>query len=138
MKICVVGAGAIGGLLAARLQHAGEDGIVIGRGPQLAAIKADGLKLLEKRGNEIVASVKATDKIAEVGPQDLVILGMKAHQVEAVVLDLKQLYGPDTMVLTAQNGIPWWYFFKHGGEYEGRQLKSVDPTGAIAANLPIE
>lgn len=138
MKICVVGAGAIGGLLAAKLQNAGEDVSVIARGPHLAAIRANGLKLIEEDGNEIVARVKATDKIAEAGPQDLVILGMKAHQVEAVVVDLKQLYGPETMVLTAQNGIPWWYFFKVGGAYEGRQLKSVDPTGSIAANLPIE
>lgn len=138
MKICVVGAGAIGGLLAAKLQHAGEDVSVIARGPHLAAIKSNGLKLIEETDSEITASVKATDKIADAGPQDLVILGMKAHQVEAVVVDLKQLYGPDTMVLTAQNGIPWWYFFKHGGPFEGRQLQSVDPTGAIAANLPIE
>jgi 2-dehydropantoate 2-reductase len=138
MKVCVVGAGAIGGLLAAKLQHAGEDVSVIARGAHLAAIKASGLKLIEEGGNEIVAPVRATDKIAEAGPQDLVILGMKAHQVEAVVVDLKQLYGPDTMVLTAQNGIPWWYFYKVGGAYEGRQLKSVDPNGAIAANLPIE
>ncbi len=138
MKICVVGAGAIGGLLASKLQHAGEDVSVIARGAHLAAIKSNGLKLIEEDGNEIVAPVKATDKIAEAGQQDLVILGMKAHQVEAVVVDLKQLYGPETMVLTAQNGIPWWYFFKVGGEFEGRQLKSVDPNGAIAANLPIE
>jgi 2-dehydropantoate 2-reductase len=138
MKICVVGAGAIGGLLAAKLEHAGEDVSVIARGPHLAAIRAGGLKLIEEDGNEVVARVKATDKIGDAGPQDLVILGMKAHQVEAVVVDLKRLYGPDTMVLTAQNGIPWWYFFKHGGAYEGRQLKSVDPNGAIAANLPID
>jgi 2-dehydropantoate 2-reductase len=138
MKICVVGAGAIGGLLAAKLQHAGEDVSVIARRAHLDAIKANGLKLIEEGGNEIVARVKATDKIGEAGPQDLVILGMKAHQLEAVVVDLKQLYGPETMVLTAQNGIPWWYFHKTGGEYEGRRLTSVDPTGAIAKNLPIE
>jgi 2-dehydropantoate 2-reductase len=138
MKICVVGAGAIGGLLAVKLQHAGEEVSVIARGPHLAAIKANGLKLIEEGGNEIVAPVKVTDRIAEAGHQDLVILGMKAHQVEAVVVDLKQLYGPETMVLTAQNGIPWWYFFKHGGPFEGRQLQSVDSNGAIAANLPIE
>jgi 2-dehydropantoate 2-reductase len=138
MKICVVGAGAIGGLLAAKLQQAGEQVSVIARGPHLAAIKANGLKLIEENGSEVVARVAATDKIAEAGPQDLVILGMKAHQVAAVVNDLKHLYTPDTMVLTAQNGIPWWYFFKHGGPYEGRQLDSVDPGGTVAANLPIE
>jgi 2-dehydropantoate 2-reductase len=137
MKICVVGAGAIGGLLAAKLQQAGEQVSVIARGPHLAAIKANGLKLIEENGSEVVARVAATDKIAEAGAQDLVILGMKAHQVAAVVTDLKHLYTPETMVLTAQNGIPWWYFFKHGGAYEGRQLESVDPGGVVAANLPI-
>lgn len=137
MKICVVGAGAIGGLLAAKLQQAGEDVSVIARGPHLAAIKSSGLRLVEETG-EIVASVAATDKIAEAGKQDLVILGMKAHQVAAVVNDLEHLYTPDTMVLSAQNGIPWWYFFKHGGPYEGRRLQSVDPGGTVADGLPIE
>lgn len=138
MRICVVGAGAIGGLLAAKLQQTGEQVSVIARGPHLAAIKANGLKLIEEGGNEVVAKVTATDKIAEAGPQDLVVLGMKAHQVAAVAADLKALYTADTMVLTAQNGIPWWYFFKHGGAYEGRQLESVDPGGVVAANLPVE
>lgn len=138
MKICVVGAGAIGGLLAAKLQYAGEDVSVIARGPHLAAIKSSGLRLIEETGGEIVAPVHATDKIAEAGKQDLVILGMKAHQVAAVVNDLEHLYTPDTMVLTAQNGIPWWYFFKHGGAYEGRRLQSVDPGGTVADGLPIE
>jgi len=138
MKICVVGAGAIGGLLAAKLQQVGEQVSVIARGPHLEAIKANGLKLIEEDGSEVVARAAATDKIAEAGPQDLVILGLKAHQVAAIVNDLKHLYTPDTMVLTAQNGIPWWYFFKHGGPYEGRQLDSVDPGGTVAANLPIE
>jgi len=138
MKICVVGAGAIGGLLAAKLQQVGEQVSVIARGPHLEAIKANGLKLIEEDGSEVVARAAATDKIAEAGPQDLVVLGLKAHQVAAIVNDLKHLYTPDTMVLTAQNGIPWWYFFKHGGPYEGRQLDSVDPGGTVAANLPIE
>lgn len=138
MKICVVGAGAIGGLLAAKLQQAGEEVSVIARGPHLAAIKSSGLKLIEESGREIVAQVRATDRIAEAGKQDLVILGMKAHQVGAVVGDLEHLYTPDTMVLTAQNGIPWWYFFKHGGPYEGRRLESVDPGGTVANGLPIE
>jgi 2-dehydropantoate 2-reductase len=142
MKICVVGAGAIGGLLAAKLAHAGEDVTVIARGPHLAAIRANRLKLIEENGQgavqEIVAKVAATDRIAEAGIQDLVVLGMKAHQVAAVVSDLPALYGADTMVLTAQNGIPWWYFFKHGGPYKGRTLESVDPGGVIAAGIPLE
>jgi 2-dehydropantoate 2-reductase len=138
MKICVVGAGAIGGLLAARLQQSGEEVSVIARGPHLQAIKSNGLKLIEEDGREVIARVAATDKIAEADRQDLVILGMKAHQVAAVVADLKTMYGPETAVLTAQNGIPWWYFFKLGGPFEGRQLDSVDPGGIVAANLPIE
>lgn len=138
MKICVVGAGAIGGLLAAKLQQSGEDVSVIARGPHLAAVKASGLRLIDESGHEIVAQVQATDRIAEAGQQDLVILGMKAHQVAAVVDNLNHLYTPDTMVLTAQNGIPWWYFFKHGGPYEGRRLESVDPGGTVANGLPIE
>lgn len=137
MRICVIGAGAIGGLLAARLAHVGEEVSVIARGPHLAAIKAEGLRLIEE-GQEIVAKVKASNNIADVGEQDLVILGMKAHQVAAVVRDLPAIYGPQTAVLTAQNGIPWWYFFKHGGPHEGARLESVDPGGIIADNLPID
>lgn len=138
MKICVVGAGAIGGLLAVRLSHAGEDVTVIARGPHLSAIRAGGLKLIEATGEEIVAKVAATDTIAQAGEQDLVVLGIKAHQVATVVADLPALYGADTMVMTAQNGIPWWYFHKHGGVHEGRIVESVDPGGTIAAHLPIE
>lgn len=137
MRICVIGAGAIGGLLAARLAHVGEEVSVIARGPHLAAINAEGLRLIEE-GQEIVAKVKASNTIADVGEQDLVILGMKAHQVAAVVRDLPAIYGPQTAVLTAQNGIPWWYFFKHGGPHEGARLESVDPGGVIADNLPID
>ena len=136
MKICVIGAGAIGGLLAAKLAHAGEDMSVIARGAHLASIVENGLSLLEE-GQEIVAPVAATDRIADVGEQDLIILGMKAHQVAAIVRDLPAIMGPQTAVLTAQNGIPWWYFFKHGGPYEAIRLESVDPGGVIADNLPL-
>ncbi|MBY0612401.1 MAG: 2-dehydropantoate 2-reductase [Beijerinckiaceae bacterium] len=138
MRICVVGAGAIGGLLAVKLHETGNDVTVVARGPHLKAIRDNGLKLIEEGDVVTVAKLKATDKIAEAGEQDLIILGMKAHQVEAVVHDLPAMYGPQTLVLTAQNGIPWWYFFKHGGPYEGRTLESVDPGGAIAASLPVE
>jgi 2-dehydropantoate 2-reductase len=137
MRICVIGAGAIGGLLAAKLAHVGEDVSVIARGPHLAAINDRGLRLIED-GREIVATVKASSRIADVGEQDLIILGMKAHQVAAVVPDLPAIYGPRTTVLTAQNGIPWWYFFKQGGTHEGTRLESVDPGGVIADHLPID
>ena len=138
MRICVVGAGAIGGLLGVKLAEAGEQVTLIARGPHLAAIRANGLRLVGEDGSETVARVAATDRIAEAGTQDLVILGMKAHQVAAVVRDLPALYGPDTMVLTAQNGIPWWYFMKREGPHAGTRLQSVDPGGVIADNLPVE
>jgi 2-dehydropantoate 2-reductase len=138
MKICVVGAGAIGGLLAVKLAQSGNDVTVIARGPNLKAIQENGFKFIEHDGTETVTPLRALSSISEAGPQDLVILGMKAHQVAAIVHELPALYHEETMVLTAQNGIPWWYFFKHGGEYEGRVLESVDPGGVIAANLPIE
>ena len=137
MKICVVGAGAIGGLMAVKLQAAGEDVSIIARGPHLQAIQKSGLKLIEEE-TETVAPLRATSDIADLGPQDVVILGLKAHQVSAIVEELPRLYGPDTMVLTAQNGIPWWYFFKLGGRFEGQTLESVDPRGRIAAHLPVD
>ncbi len=137
MKICVIGAGAIGGLLAAKLAHSGEDVGVVARGPHLAAIARNGLTLIEN-GHQIVARVQATDRIADAGAPDLVILGMKAHQVAAVAPELAGIIAPQTLVLTAQNGIPWWYFFKHGGPHEGVRLKSVDPDGVIADSLPID
>jgi len=137
MKICVIGAGAIGGLLAAKLAHAGEDVSVIARGAHLVSIVENGLSLLEE-GQEIVARVAATDRIVDVGEQDLIILGVKAHQVSAIVRDLPAIMGLQTAVLTVQNGIPWWYFFKHGGPYEGIRLESVDPGGVIADNLPLD
>jgi len=138
MKICVVGAGAIGGLLAIKLAQSGNDVTVIARGPNLKAIQENGFKFIAEDGNQSITQLRALGSISEAGPQDLVILGMKAHQVAAIVHELPAMYHDETMVLTAQNGIPWWYFFKHGGEYEGRTLESVDPGGIIASNLPIE
>jgi 2-dehydropantoate 2-reductase len=137
MKVCVIGAGAIGGLLAAKLAGAGEDVSVVARGAHLAAIASSGLTLIEE-GARTVAKVEASDRIADFGEQDLIILGMKAHQVAAVVGDLPAIMGPRTAVLTAQNGIPWWYFFKHGGPHEGARLESVDPGGVIADHLPVD
>ena len=78
------------------------------------------------------------EKLAAMGVQDVVILGMKAHQIAPVVPDLMTLIGPHTLVVTAQNGIPWWYFHKHGGPYEGRRIEAVDPGGVISASLPVE
>jgi 2-dehydropantoate 2-reductase len=139
MKIAVIGAGAIGGLVGAKFALAGEDVTFIVRGRNLQALREHGIKLITADGWEHTASnVRATDDYAEAGAQDLVILAMKAHQVEAVVPELPKLFGPDTAVVTMQNGIPYWYFQRHGGRYEGTRVGTVDPTGAIAAGIPAE
>ena len=138
MKICIVGAGAIGGYVAAKLALAGASVTVIIRGANLAVVKARGLKLIEAGTEHVVNNLVATDKMGEAGVQDLVILAMKAHQVTPVANQLAPLLGPDTTIVTMQNGIPWWYFQKHGGEFEGRRIESVDPGGVIAAHIPIE
>ena len=138
MKICVGGAGAIGGYLAVRRAGIGEDVSVVIRGANLAAVNAQGMKLINADGSEQVARLRATDRMAELGMQDVVILGMKAHQVAPVVPELATLIGPHTLVVTAQNGIPWWYFFKLGGPYEGTRIESVDPGGVISAGLPVD
>ncbi len=137
MNITVIGAGAIGGLLAAKLAAAGEAVSVVARGEHLKAIRERGL-VLKEGGEEIVARVDATDRIAEAGRPDLVVLAVKAHQLAAIAPDVASILAPSTMVMTAQNGIPWWYFFKHGGPHEGVRLKSVDPGGVIADHLPID
>lgn len=136
MKLCVVGAGAIGGFLAVRLARVCEVSVVI-RGANLQAVREQGMKLLID-GREEVARLRATDRMAELGVQDVVILGMKAHQLAPVVPELGALIGAQTLVVTAQNGIPWWYFFRHGGAYEGRRIEAVDPGGVISAALPVE
>jgi len=138
MKICVAGAGAIGGYLAVRLAGIGEEVSVVIRGANLQAVRTHGMTLVEADGSRKVARLAASDRMADLGVQDVVILGMKAHQVAPVVPDLMTLIGPHTLVVTAQNGIPWWYFHKHGGPYEGRRVEAVDPGGVISASLPGE
>ncbi|MFL5259062.1 MAG: 2-dehydropantoate 2-reductase [Hyphomicrobiales bacterium] len=136
MRVCVVGAGSIGGLLAAKLEASGEDVTVIARGPHLAAIKQNGLRLIEAEG-EIVAKVDATSALADVGNQDLIVLAVKAHQIADVAPQIGKVLASGTTVLTAQNGIPWWYFLKGVGIHQGRQLQSVDPGGLIASHIPV-
>ena len=139
MKIAVVGAGSIGGYLGARLALAGEDVTFIARGANLQAINAQGFRLIEEDGTEHVArNVRAVQKAADAGPQDFVLLALKAHQVGALAADVPAMFGTDTAVVTLQNGIPWWYFHKLGGEFDGRPVKSVDRDGAIAAAIPGE
>ncbi len=139
MKICIVGAGAIGGYLGAKLALAGEEVTLIARGPHLQAMQRDGLKLIMSDGTEHVAkNVRATQDMAEAGPQDLVLLTLKTHSVPGVAEAMRALYKEDTVVLTAQNGVPWWYFRKHGGELEGKRLESVDPGGVIEQHLEVD
>ena len=140
MKICVIGAGAIGGLLGAKLSLAGETiAFVEKSAAHRDAINKNGLTLLMHGGAALVADkVHAYADIGEPGPQDMVILAVKAHQISAVAPDLKKLYMRDTMVVTLQNGLPWWYFQRHGGPLDGTRLKSLDPDGVIAANVEPE
>ena len=111
----------------------------IARGANLEALRNRGIRLVTADGNEqVVPTVKATNDYAAAGPQDLVILAMKAHQVEAVARDVPKLFGPDTVVVPMQNGIPYWYFHRHAGELAGTQVRSVDPTGVIGEHIPCE
>ena len=139
MKIAVVGAGAIGGYLGAKLAFAGEEVTFIARNKNLAAINANGFRLIAEDGSTLhAASVRAVEHMAEAGPQDAVLLTVKAHQVRDLLPGLRALFGPKTMVVTMINGVPWWYFHKLAGPYEGRAVTSVDPDGAIAAAIDAE
>lgn len=139
MKIAVVGAGAIGGYLGAKLAIAGEDVTFIARNRNLEAIRARGFRLILEDGREEHApTAKAVQSMAEAGAQDAVLLTLKAHQVRDVLPDLRALFGPQTVVVTMINGIPWWYFHQLGGAFDGRQLESVDPGGQIHAHIEPE
>ena len=138
MKICIVGAGAIGGMLGVKLALTGHEVTLILRGANLEAVRQNGLTLIEENGNELNARpVLTTAVIAEAGPQDVIILGMKAHQVAPVAADLPALLNDGTRVVTMQNGIPWWYFHKLAGPWEGTPVKAVDPDGVIAKHIDV-
>ncbi len=137
MKIAIIGAGAIGGYVGARFALAGEDVTFMVRGAHLQAIRSHGMRLVQADGLELVArDVRATSDYASAGVQDLVILAMKAHQVQAVLPDLHHLVGRDTVIVPMQNGIPFWYFHAHGA-HAGTVVRSVDPTGALLAGIPV-
>ncbi len=127
MKICIYGAGAIGGYLGVQLALAGADVSLVARGAHLAAMKANGLKLLIG-DEERVVHLNCTDDPSDLGIQDVVIICLKAHSISGVIEQMKPLLGSHTRIVTAVNGIPYWYFYKHGGnEYEGKTLESIDP-----------
>jgi len=128
MKVCIYGAGAIGAHIGVLLKQAGVDVSLIARGAHLEAIKQNGLKLIIN-GEEKVARMPASNNPADLGHQDYVIIALKSHQAWEVAEQMKPLLGPNTAVVTAQNGIPWWYFYGFEGQYANLQLESVDPGG---------
>lgn len=130
MRIAIFGAGAIGGYMGARLAHAGTDVTLIARGPHLAAMQENGLKLIEEDGSELVVRPRLAADSAEAGVHDYVILAVKAHSVSPALDAIAPLIGPETAVVTAQNGVPWWYFYGLEG-WDDRHLESVDPGGRI-------
>ncbi|WP_024510940.1 2-dehydropantoate 2-reductase [Bradyrhizobium sp. ARR65] len=128
MRICIYGAGAIGGYLGVEFMRAGADVSLVARGAHLAAMRQNGLKLLIG-GEERVVHPRCTDDPAELGEQDFVIICLKAHSITGVIERMQPLLGPRTRIVTAVNGIPYWYFYKHGGRHEGSTLESIDPGG---------
>jgi 2-dehydropantoate 2-reductase len=134
MKICVYGAGAIGGFLGAQLSLAGEDVTLIARGPHLAAMQEHGVRLLID-GEERVAHPRCTDDPSGVGEQDYVVVTLKAHSVPAILEPIQPLLGPNTAVVWAVNGVPWWYFYELEGPWRDRQVRTVDPTGDQWAHI---
>lgn len=135
MKICIFGAGAIGGFLAVRLANTGQDVSVVARGPHLAAMRAHGLRL-RIDGQEEVAQITASDDPADLGPQDYVIVTLKAHSVAPIAARLAPLIGPETTLVTGMNGVPYWYFHGLEGPWTGRRVEAVDPGGVVSAALP--
>jgi 2-dehydropantoate 2-reductase len=139
MRIAILGVGAIGGYLGVKLARAGAETTFIARGAHLQAIERDGLALESADGSvETARPALATADMAAAGPQDVVIVAVKAQALPALAAPMRALYGPETAVVFAQNGIPWWYFLRHGGPHEGRRVEAVDPGGLIAASTEVE
>ena len=130
MKICVYGAGAIGGYLGARLERAGEEVTLVARGPHLEAMQRNGVRIVEE-SDEFVVQPVCTDSPARAGVQDFVVVTLKAHSVPGAVDAMQPLLGSDTAVVWAVNGVPWWYFYKLEGPWQDHRLQSVDPGGQL-------
>jgi 2-dehydropantoate 2-reductase len=131
VKIVIAGAGAIGGYIGARLTKAGSDVVLFARGPHLQAMKQRGLRVISPDGDFDVKP-QVTGDLAAAGTADVVFLGVKAHGLTALAPQLRPLFAPDTIVVSTQNGIPWWYFQNYPGELNGLRLERVDPGGVIA------
>ncbi|MBZ0162323.1 MAG: 2-dehydropantoate 2-reductase [Notoacmeibacter sp.] len=127
MKICIFGAGAIGGYLGVKLVQAGADVSLVARGPHLAAMKEKGLTLIEEGGEQVTVPVRVAENPTELGPQDYLIITLKAHSIPPVVDKMQPLIGENTTIVSGVNGVPWWYFHKLKGPFEGRRLAAVDP-----------
>jgi 2-dehydropantoate 2-reductase len=134
MKVAILGAGATGGFLGARLSKAGVDVVLIARGAHLQAMRHVGLRLIEA-GSESTIPVRATDDLGAIRDVDAVFVTLKAHSLPAIAERLAANLGAETAVVSAQNGIPWWYFQRHGGELEGAHLETVDPGGLVARTI---
>lgn len=138
MKICVFGAGAIGGLMAAKIAAAQSAEVtIIARGPHLAAMQQNGLKLISD-GAETIVHPRCVATAEEAGVQDAVIVTLKAHSLAGAAKQMQPLLGPETSIVSAVNGIPWWYFHKFGGPLDGRRVESVDAGGEVSALLAPE
>jgi 2-dehydropantoate 2-reductase len=137
MRFAIVGAGAIGAFIGAMLDKAGEDVTLIARGAHLRAMKERGVRVIGSLG-EFDAHPAVTDDPGSIGPVDVVLLALKAHSLSDMAPRLRPLFGPNTVVISAQNGIPWWYFYRAGGDWEGTHLETVDPGGVIAASIESE
>lgn len=138
MKIVIAGAGAIGGYIGARLAKHGADVVLFARGPHLKAMQERGLRVISAEEGDFEVTPKVTGDLASVGTCDVVFLGVKAHALTGLAPSLRPLFGPDTMVVSTQNGVPWWYFQNYPGELNGLRLERVDPGGAIASAIEPE
>jgi 2-dehydropantoate 2-reductase len=135
MKFCILGAGAIGGLLGARLAMAGHEVSLVARGGHLSVIRSHGLTYRGPDGRETRLRLPASDRPEDFGRQDVVIIALKAHSIAPMLPRLQSLLAPDTPVVTAINGVPWWYFYREGGEYDGSRIVCLDPHDAMRRSL---
>jgi 2-dehydropantoate 2-reductase len=139
VRVCIVGAGAIGGLVGARLARSGEQVSVFARGANLDAIRGDGITVVEPDGSSWRAAVAAaSEDLDELGPHDVVVLALKAHQLSGIAERIPVLYGDATVVVPMQNGVPWWFFQRFPGRFEGTRLQTLDPEGLLERHIPPE
>ena len=136
MKVCVVGAGSIGATIGAKLSAAGEQVCLLARGAHLEALRSQGLQFVDRVGSRSgTYRLPASAEPSDFGPQDVVVIALKAYSVPAMLPRLAPLVDSGTVVLPALNGLPWWYFYRSGGPYEGMRLRSLDPGGTMDAAL---